>query len=278
MHITGPFSQASNAQAGEHVDATSLCRTCIGHIEHVAGIPDPYWRHTGLANLDPPHPARPRPDAVRYRRRGNTDNDGADTRRRPPTVRAVARVAHTPDDVPGDIDMDAVVAYVEALGHRAFVEQTGGGVATIYAGRRAPDTNGDLRWSAAAGPGWFEGPGFRRPRADTCEFYIGPDDDGEATPACPARGASAEEIARMIVAVIEHDTRPLRRVRYLIEVAATYDPDDWLDRLRLPAGTIGTYVRAHPATGPDWIWTVVDVDGRLWWVPVHKDMYEPVET
>lgn len=39
----------------ERIDYISVCITCQTTVEHVTGIPDPYWRHV----TPQPHPARP---------------------------------------------------------------------------------------------------------------------------------------------------------------------------------------------------------------------------
>ena len=59
---------------------------------------------------------------------------------------------------PTRIDLQAVADLVTRRGHHAYVEQTGGNTATIYAGRQIPDRYGEPRWSAAAGRA-----GSRRP-------------------------------------------------------------------------------------------------------------------
>jgi hypothetical protein len=76
------------------------------------------------------------------------------------------------------IDLDAVVAALDALGIDAHVEQTGGGTATLFAGPTHLDDAGDPRFAACAGPGWFAGAsGIDGPAvADLAEFYIGPAD------------------------------------------------------------------------------------------------------
>lgn len=77
------------------------------------------------------------------------------------------------------LDLDKVCDLLKERNIPAYVEQTGGGCATIYAGE--PDRT-DPQWpryKALAGPGWFEGPGWSNGRADTSDFYVGPDDDGE---------------------------------------------------------------------------------------------------
>lgn len=106
----------------------------------------------------------------------------------------------TPDD--DEIDMDAIVELVEAEGIQAYVEQTGGGCATIYAGRTGSPA--DLirpEWIAGAGPGWFEGPGFSRGRGVVGDFWIGLNDDGETDPYAPNTNNPAESAA-LIVAVV----------------------------------------------------------------------------
>lgn len=61
----------------------------------------------------------------------------------------------------------------------AYVEQTGGGCATVYAGDVVRDDEGDERWACASGPGsygWGAGPST----ASLFDFCIGPDsNDGE---------------------------------------------------------------------------------------------------
>jgi hypothetical protein len=77
------------------------------------------------------------------------------------------------------IDMDRIVELVVAHGVTAFVDQTGGGTATIYAGLTHADAAGDLRYAACAGPGEY-GWGARPSTAIVEEFYVGLDDDGES--------------------------------------------------------------------------------------------------
>lgn len=88
---------------------------------------------------------------------------------------------------PRTIDLDRVAEIVRDLSEGpCYVEQTGGGCATIYAGERdlpaiEPEIDPDwTRFHAAAGPGWFEGPYWTNPRADLDDFYLGPDDMGDA--------------------------------------------------------------------------------------------------
>lgn len=77
------------------------------------------------------------------------------------------------------LDMDKIVSLVNAQGVAAYVQQTGGGVATIYAGETRTVCGADY-YAVAAGPGLFSGPGWSNPRADNEDFSIGPDNDGSA--------------------------------------------------------------------------------------------------
>lgn len=86
-------------------------------------------------------------------------------------------MSNTPDKY--DVDMQVVAEIVSRAGVPAYVEQTGGGCATIFAGVAYKDAEGDERFPAAAGPGWFTGPHFSEPRASLYEFGVGPDNDGE---------------------------------------------------------------------------------------------------
>jgi hypothetical protein len=101
-----------------------------------------------------------------------------------------------------ELNLDRIVRGVVKAGFAAYVEQTGNGMATLYASReweeqvaeatvdgvtrrivkRIPRTQADAvvgeswpRFDVAAGPGWFEDPNWTEARADTCEFCVGPD-------------------------------------------------------------------------------------------------------
>lgn len=99
------------------------------------------------------------------------------------------------------IDLDLVVRYLHEE-HRledAYVEQTGGGVATIYAGLSWEDPAIGTRWSAIAGPGSFSYTAHST--ADLAEFYVGPDDQGESEPLAAADlGITTEEQAARLIA------------------------------------------------------------------------------
>lgn len=118
------------------------------------------------------------------------------------------------------LDMDRIVEILRTTYkvENAYVEQTGGGCATIYAGPVEKDEAGDDRYAAVAGPGWFEGPGFTVARGTTGDFYIGRDDDGETDPPMPPDGASEETVAGLIAAQV-HASR-LNTPTYLDDMAA----------------------------------------------------------
>lgn len=101
-----------------------------------------------------------------------------------------------------ELNLDIVVEIVNRHGVPAYVEQTGGGTATIYAGVPYKDDEGDQRFPAVAGPGWFTEPGWRGGRSTLYEFSIGPDDDGESGSIMPAYVGALDHdaVARLIVA------------------------------------------------------------------------------
>lgn len=73
-----------------------------------------------------------------------------------------------------DVSLDAIVERLHRGDIPATVVQTGGGVATIFAG----DLDRDGEAPVLAGPGWFSpGPYSGPAYASTEEFFIGPDFD-----------------------------------------------------------------------------------------------------
>ncbi len=90
----------------------------------------------------------------------------------------------------------------DKYGVTSYVEQTGGGCATIYAGPRR-EVDGESRYAASAGPGWFAGPGWINGRAHTDEFYVGPDDDGESEYVSAQDDWDEAKAAEAIAAVIK---------------------------------------------------------------------------
>lgn len=92
-----------------------------------------------------------------------------------------------PGDDEATIDLDAVVAALKDEGIDAYVEQTGGGCATVLVGEvqeytyTAPwngQTVTDWYHPAAVGPGWFEGEGWTRGRAHPNDLFAGPEEEG----------------------------------------------------------------------------------------------------
>lgn len=115
-----------------------------------------------------------------------------------------------------DLNMDEVVDHLHGLGVSAYVEQTGGGCATIYAG---PTQQGSdfprtpaVTYAAVAGPGSY-GWGQRPSAAMLGDFYIGADDMGETEPvdAGLVGARSAEDVARLIAEQVRHPERPSTR-------------------------------------------------------------------
>lgn len=109
-----------------------------------------------------------------------------------------------------DISLADVVDALRVLEVPAFVDHTGGGTATLFAG--PPNKESEGRWTVAVGPGWFAED--RSPWASTVDLYVGPDDDGEAAiegvTTVPA-GTSATRIAELVtdtVKLITADPRP----------------------------------------------------------------------
>lgn len=99
------------------------------------------------------------------------------------------------------INMDRIIEILnERLNVSAYVEQTGGGVATIFAGAiRQEEGYGD-RYAAVAGPGTF-GWGQRPSVADSVDFCVGADDSGETDPIyCAEVGAVTEVQIAMLIA------------------------------------------------------------------------------
>ena len=94
-----------------------------------------------------------------------------------------------------ELNLDTVVENLKSRNVKAYVEQTGGGCATILVGEVT-----DGRAEVLAGPGWFSGPAWTEGRADTEDFYIGPDDDGIADPIRVGDDWDEQKVAEVISA------------------------------------------------------------------------------
>lgn len=106
-------------------------------------------------------------------------------------------------DGPETIDMDAIVGLLAAEGIDAYVEQTGGGCATLFAGRLDDDDRDVMHegWAATAGPGYFAGPGWTLGRGVLGDFWIGRNDDGDTQAVAP-NSADPRESAELVAAVV----------------------------------------------------------------------------
>lgn len=117
------------------------------------------------------------------------------------------------------IDMEMIAELVRRAGYVAYVEQTGGGVATIYASKTADakgwpathEVDGDPRFEAVAGPGWFEKPGWLEPRGSLADFYVGIDDQGETEPYAATASDNEASLAQKILETLRGEvTYPVR--------------------------------------------------------------------
>jgi hypothetical protein len=102
-------------------------------------------------------------------------------------------------------NMDRIVALVRARFENAYVEMTGGGCATIYAGPIVTDGRGDQRYALIAGPGSYGGRGFG-PDEDSvvgADFCYGNDDDGETEPIYLTDTETEESIAALFISFID---------------------------------------------------------------------------
>lgn len=119
-----------------------------------------------------------------------------------------APVPPTPTDVVDhmdlamrEVDMDEVVRHLRDTFKvtDAYVEQTGGGCATIYAGGiPGADPEDDRpRWRAVAGPGVY-GWGRRPSRGDLGDFHIGPDGDADTICALEVGAQDEADVAKLI--------------------------------------------------------------------------------
>lgn len=77
---------------------------------------------------------------------------------------------------PRELRGDRIVELVKAEGLPCYAEHSGGGVATIYAGK-AYTLDGEERHPVLVGPGWFA-EYTHDARFTTADLYVGPADDG----------------------------------------------------------------------------------------------------
>lgn len=106
--------------------------------------------------------------------------------------------------------MDAVVAILKSKGvDNAYVEQTGGGCATIFAGPTHEEPDYGKRYAVAAGPGAYgfhDGTQWHDSVGHTDEFCIGADDYGDGpnfyVSDLPDVPQTAEGVADLILAFL----------------------------------------------------------------------------
>lgn len=103
------------------------------------------------------------------------------------------------------VSFDKLVSKLHKLGIPAYVEQTGGGCATVYVGTPFEDESGDLRYPVLVGPGWFASPGWRNGFGDTAELAVGPDDDGESDPWCSTPEHTDEDVLNAVLAFLNEE-------------------------------------------------------------------------
>jgi hypothetical protein len=169
------------------------------------------WGEASAANQTPPPTDEQLWAASRIRRDLNLP-EHIDTEKL-----AELREAFNTGRYPTRIDLQAVADALHRRGHHAVVEHTGGNTATLYAGRQAPDRYGDPRWSAAAGPGWFEAPSHR-PFVDTSELAVGPDSDDSWAVTVPEH-PTLDDLVDLIVAVIDEVQARRARLAHAADAA-----------------------------------------------------------
>jgi hypothetical protein len=120
----------------------------------------------------------------------------------------------TTNDLPGDalVDMDALAAYLTDNGVPAYVEMTGGGVATIYAGEPSTVTHPDRGQGPDAtvtftvypvliGPGTYMHRTYGRSVAYVGDFYLGADSEHPGLPV----GVDGESIGFTLDAIVSFE-------------------------------------------------------------------------
>jgi len=137
------------------------------------------------------------------------------------------------------LSMYRIVEALVAEGIPALVEQTGGGVATIFAGEPT-----DGRYLAVAGPGFFLLPGDdpRNAYADRQDFSVSADDDGES----PSVTYASEALA---VAAIRALVRPEAKILPTFKGYDAIETDDICDECERQAPVVYDAPRGRVRTG-----------------------------
>lgn len=122
-------------------------------------------------------------------------------------------IVHSGGKIDKPLDLDRIVDLLHGGDIPAYVEQTGGGCATIYAGKQLTEPEQDRGcYQVVAGPGWFEGINWTRGHASRHEFYIGPGADSRTDEYETFPEDGDEELAaRLIADWLRHiDDKPWR--------------------------------------------------------------------
>ncbi len=135
------------------------------------------------------------------------------------------------------VDMTEIAALVREQGIDAYVEHTGGGIWTIYAGSRIGE-----RVAVLAGPSTST-PDTRH-MGDPTDFYVGPDDNGLLPVSSVSRRGvtTPQQIAALIVTLVRETEKHRDEQNSCVICAATFDEsselaDEWTFHWDHPDGT-----------------------------------------
>lgn len=101
------------------------------------------------------------------------------------------------------LSLDAVALEIQLRGHFAFVDMTGGGCATVFAGEKRTDIFGDERYAVQLGAGHFEGPGWTNAVGWVEEMSFSKDDGGLSESFLIEEGWNEVDVAVAVVRLIE---------------------------------------------------------------------------
>lgn len=107
------------------------------------------------------------------------------------------------NEIIGDraFSFDVLAQLVRDAGVSAYVEQTGGNCATVFAGTTVTESDGYLRWTCAGGPGRFTWDHPDHHHGYLAEFFIGPDvDDGVAISPGEIGARTLSDLSRLMAA------------------------------------------------------------------------------
>jgi hypothetical protein len=154
-----------------------------------------------------------------------------------------------------DIDLDKVVALLRQDGVDAYVEMTGGGIATIFAGptRPMPEDPEFREYAACAGPG-----SYSDHSASLYDFVVGVENgegEGEYVEPLTLGVVDEEGVARLIAAQARNNFQPLsadqvEELGYDGTARSTPDYAAWvIRRQEVGIAAYNQVVRSQAATG-----------------------------